>query len=103
MALATDNIDSVLSFPGHISHVSAEREEQTTNAENESKKPQKKTGIHDIPAESIVGALEFLRAVDLCNVSEVDRTVFSAGRLRLAISFQLNNVSLEAILIFCRP
>ena len=55
--------------------------------------PRRKSGIQDLASECVVNILEFLRAVDLCSVSEVDRTVFSAGRLRLGISFQLNHVS----------
>lgn len=63
----------------------------------EKEPPRRKTVIQDLASECVVSILEFLRAVDMCSVSEVDRTVFSPGRLRLGISFQLNHVSFSRL------
>ena len=52
-----------------------------------------KTNIYSLAAETVISILEFLRATDLCAVSETDKTVFSSTRIKLAISYQLNFVS----------
>jgi len=57
---------------------------------------QRRKTIHMLPAESVVAILEFLRATDLVSVSETDKTVFSQTRIKLAIAYQLNTVSLLA-------
>ena len=43
----------------------------------------------DLPDETIVAVLQFLRATDLVAVSEVDRTVFHKSRIERAIHYQL--------------
>ena len=45
--------------------------------------------IKDLAAESIVNVLEYLRAVDLVSVSEVDKTVFQKSRIQKAVQYQL--------------
>lgn len=48
--------------------------------------------IVDVPSDSMVLVLEYLRAVDLCSVSETDKTIFAAPLIRVAIMHQLTNL-----------
>ena len=48
--------------------------------------------IKDIPSEAIIGVLEFLRATDLANVSEVDKTIFRKDRIEQAIRHQMQTI-----------
>jgi len=52
----------------------------------------KRVTIYNLAAECIVAVLEFMRSTDLCAVSEVDKTVFSQRRIKLAVAYQLNTV-----------
>jgi len=62
----------------------------------------KRATIKTLATECIVAVLEFLRATDLAAVSEVDKTVFSQRRIKLAVAYQLNTVSLIDCRCFCR-
>ena len=42
--------------------------------------------------ETIVAILNFLRATDLANVSEVDKTIFRKSRISSAVKYQLENI-----------
>lgn len=42
--------------------------------------------------ETVVTILEFLRAMDLASVSEVDKTIFRKSRINSAVKFQLENI-----------
>jgi hypothetical protein len=42
--------------------------------------------------ETVVAILEFLRATDLVNVSEVDKTIFRKSRINSAVKYQLENI-----------
>jgi hypothetical protein len=46
----------------------------------------------ELAEESVVGILEYLRAMDLANVSEVDKTVFRKLRVSRAIKYQMENI-----------
>lgn len=46
----------------------------------------------ELAEESVVGILEYLRAMDLANVSEVDKTVFHKSRTSRAIKYQMENI-----------
>jgi hypothetical protein len=46
----------------------------------------------ELAEESVVGILEYLRAMDLANVSEVDKTLFHKSRVSRAIKYQMENI-----------
>lgn len=48
--------------------------------------------LKDIPTESVIFALSYLRATDLASVREVDKTVFSAHRVHGAIVLLLKEI-----------
>jgi hypothetical protein len=49
-------------------------------------------GLYNLPHETIVSILEYMRAMDLCIVAEVDKTVFSRARVRQAAMWLINEV-----------
>ena len=50
------------------------------------------TTIYDLASETISLALQFLRATELCAVSEVDRTVFQQYYIRRAVNWQITHI-----------
>lgn len=48
--------------------------------------------IKGLADESVVNILEYLRAMDLVSVSEVDKTIFHKMRVSRAVKYQLENV-----------
>ena len=50
------------------------------------------TTIKHLPDETVVAVLEYLRAMDLASVSEVDKTIFSRARVYKAVKYQMQNI-----------
>jgi hypothetical protein len=48
--------------------------------------------IKQLADESVVNILEYLRAMDLVSVSEVDKTIFHKTRVSRAVKYQLENI-----------
>jgi hypothetical protein len=46
----------------------------------------------ELAEESVVEILEYLRALDLANVSEVDKTNFHKSRISRAIKYQMEHI-----------
>ena len=47
---------------------------------------------HHLSSYLVIRVLEYLRATDLANVSEVDKTIFRKDRIQQAIRYQLQNI-----------
>ena len=54
-------------------------------------RPQR-TSIYDLDHESVVIVLQYLRATDLCSVSETDRSVFNQLHLQKAAIYQITHI-----------
>ena len=80
---------------GDISHAHSERE-ATIDGEEAHVSPPRKTWIGDLADESISYVLEYLRAVDLCAVSETDKSIF-----QIQVRTDLKNVDEASDLCMC--
>ena len=50
------------------------------------------SNIRDLADETVVLILEYLRAMDLASVCEVDKTIFNKSRVYKAVKYQMDNI-----------
>ena len=90
------DFDSDLLVQPEIKNLLLKNDESTNN---DDLKVKKKTSFSDIPENSIISAMTYLRASDLCSLLETNKYIFNFKRISCSIHIQMIEVRFLLIYI----